>query len=107
MIYKNLIVLAAFGAVFLHPIATNTIITAEDNDIDDNVTNFPYHDDILEVENIVCGQNLLETMYVSSSIGKSHRFYLTQGERKNGTKKDNCFSISSQYFTKIIFLIYQ
>lgn len=28
--------------------------------------------------------NILETVYVSQSFGKSHRFYFTQGERKDG-----------------------
>lgn len=33
--------------------------------------------------------NILETVYVSQSLGKSHRFYFTQGERKEGNQIAN------------------
>lgn len=30
--------------------------------------------------------NILETVYVHQSLGKSHRFYFTRGERKDGNQ---------------------
>lgn len=52
---------------------------------DDNAIDSEGND--MSIENLIVANgvsNILETVYASQSIGKSHRFYFTQGERKDG-----------------------
>lgn len=60
-----------------------TIISMDtfyDNSID-SMENDMSIDDLYSFDGV---SNILETVYVSQSYGKSHRFYFTQGERKDG-----------------------
>lgn len=55
--------------------------TYYDNSIDSSMANDMSIDNVYSVDGM---SNILETMYVRQSLGKSHRFYFTQGERKEG-----------------------
>lgn len=74
-------------SILLHSFAMcSTIISVDtyyDNSIDSSMAND------MSIENIYSAEgmsNILETMYVRQSLGKSHRFYFTQGERKEGNR---------------------
>lgn len=56
--------------------------TYSDNFID-SIGNDMTMDDSYSIDGL---SNILETVYVSQSFGKSHRFYFTQGERKEGNQ---------------------
>lgn len=54
--------------------------------VNDNFIDFSDDDDmaIINSGENYGNNNILETTYASQSVGKSHRFYFTAGERQNG-----------------------
>lgn len=71
-------------SVFMIGFTTSfTIILTGD---DDDFSGFT-HDNEISVEKLVTHNkryNVLESMYTSQDVGKSHRFYFTAGERQDG-----------------------
>lgn len=80
------VLLVAILICSIYPITCKTIISSnayyeDDDDPFNPMTNDMTIDDFNLVDRV---SNLLETVYASQSFGKSHRFYFTQGERKEG-----------------------
>lgn len=78
------------ASVLMFSVAMCASIISFDTFADDNSIDSSENDMSIDNLNSIDGgvSNILETMYAIQSFGKSHRFYFTQGERKDG--KLNC-----------------
>lgn len=70
----------AFISFLLCNFAISSIIISSDAAYNNFIA---ANEDDIKVENFG-GNNILETVYAKQSFGKSHRFFFTTGERKEG-----------------------
>lgn len=105
MFRKILVLEILFLLYVINNISASFIISIQTDNLynEDNETRNVSGIDDMFVHNLIghASTNELETLYASSSFGKSHRFYYTLGERQDG-KQLKIVKQNISFFTRVI-----